>query len=125
MSKLIDWNFKCINPSDYELVIEADVESNLMNSIFKKAKIQLNRKKGIRVDGSPDDDSIKEIDIPYEYHNLIKTALTGATKKILKEIKKDKIVMLSTAISESKFQKKESGDWHFRTLITGQYVDKR
>lgn len=121
--KKIEWGFKAINPSDYEIIIETDIDNKLLYIIFNKAKAKLARTKGINVKGNIE--NIESMTVPVEYYNMTKTVLHKVLKNIKKEIAQDKITILSSVVSDAVFIRNEAKVWHFKAVLQGQYIDKR
>lgn len=121
--KKLDYKFRCVNYTDYEVLLNCAVERGLMLHIFRKTKEKLGRTKGISVSGAPD--SVEVINVPAEYYNLLRTILSKIIKHIQKEIKTDHIIMLDYSIRSARFKKRDSGDYIFSCEVVGQYADKR
>jgi hypothetical protein len=118
----LDWHFKAINPADYEIHIRTVVAGNILLIIFNKAKQKLARTKGKTINGNPD--TINSFKIPPEYHNLIKTRLRKVVVDAQRELKHDKIEILSYHVKTAVFLR-EDKDWVISVVMEGQYVDKR
>jgi len=119
--KKIDWNFKAINPVDYELTIECIVSNKMMFYIFMKSKEKISRTKNISVRG--DINSISAFDIPPSYHNLLKTILKKVTRDVVETIKKDGIVTISLYMKSGQFVRDDK-EWKVKIIFKGQYVNK-
>jgi len=118
----LDWHFKALTASDYDLYFKMAADGKFLNMIFEKAKSKIFKLKGLKVDGSPD--NIKSFDVPVMYYNALKTALTRAMARIKKELKEDNVIILSSNVNVAKFVR-EGQKWLISVEIGGVYADKR
>lgn len=121
MKTPIDYYFKAVNPTDYELTLTMLAKSSMLNLIFAKSKKQL-EKKGVKFHGDPK--NIEEFDIPPEYLGLARTALRKNLRNVEKQLKKDKIEIITINGAGGKF-KRVGNDWEINIMYVGQYADKR
>ena len=68
--EMVYHKFRCVNYSDYELLLKLNCKSEIFNKIFQKSKIALRRKQGINTDGNPE--NIEEFEVPNTYYNVMK-----------------------------------------------------
>lgn len=119
---VIDWHFKKINPSDYNLNIKSNIDNKMMLYIFKQSRIRLIRKKGIKFKGNLND--IDSFEVPRKYFNLLKTVIYPIIKNARESIKEDGFILLNSYPEKAIYQR-ENNDWVVCIDITGQFADKR
>lgn len=122
VSDVIDFEFKTLNPTEFEFYLKMNSSSRMMNMLFNKAKNKLRDKKNIIFSGSPDD--VKEIDVPKNYFNYLNTILHKQRSFIVDEVAKDGIVVLNYRIESAVFFRVVNG-WDIKIVFGGDYVDKR
>lgn len=120
MTDLIKWDFAAETAADYRLVFNMTADSKLFKQIYSKSRTKLLRK-GVNA-GSPD--TIEKFDIPKQYLNLITTAIKKHIKQVAKEVKEDKIEVLSGRTESAYFKRNNAGDWDINIQVVGQYANK-
>ncbi len=126
--ELIDYDFNCINLSDYEVIFTLYTENKFLKDIFNKAKETLKRKKVIDKNINAEEiDKINKIDIDFKYYSFIGITFKPFIKKLYLLLKADKIEILNDKISECFFIRNPDNKemWLIKLKVTGQYVDKR
>jgi len=123
MQKKIDWNFKCINPCDYEMQLDMIAENKLILIIFNKARISLAKKKSISVHGNPD--NITSFNVEPKFYSAIKTILSPVIRDVQGAVNLNGIFILNSFVKNAKFKREADEDWLISINLTGQYVDKR
>ena len=123
MKEAMPYNFRCVNPSDYELTINMKINSRLLNFIFTRAKEKLQKDKGIEVTGNPT--GLKSFLVPPEHLRLIKTAMHKTIRSVEREVSKDGIVVMTMKPDGGRFEKNGSNDWSVQIVMRGTYADKR
>jgi len=120
-----EYDFKALNPSEYELIINMHTTSRVMKLLFTRARAKLLRKKGI--DAAGNIDNIQAFDITKEYFPYLKIVLKKIVNMIAKEIKQDKIELLDYTVHKGKFIRNMEieGVWDIIINLRGLYVDKR
>lgn len=117
----IKYKFKLTSIDDYELKLELHAKGGVFDTILGKAKAEL-EKKGVSVpDGSLESFSVPDDD---RYFNIIKTALNKPLKKIRKEVKRGKILILNERVKTCLFCP-VGNYWKINILLVGAYADKR
>jgi len=120
--KVINWDFNALNPSDYEVYIELEVENRLLLYIFNLSKKKLS-KKNINVENLIN--KINSFDIDPRFLNLLKTVIRPIINDIKGACRMDKIEVLSFAIKKAYFKRNKNQEWIVKIILTGQYADKR
>lgn len=121
--EVIDYDFKCITPVEYETELKMCAKSRTFNYIFRKAKQKLSRK-GINFSGSLKD--VQEIEVPQSYLKLIGTIINNTLKKIEKEVKEDGgIIVKSWLIVGARFLKNKNQDFTIIINIKGDYIGRK
>jgi len=120
MQQIIDWHFKEMSPTDYNIDIDMTVESKTFKYILRKAKPKLEKalKKDINID-----EKVKVFYIPKEYFKLIKTGIHSVIKAVQKDVNKDFIDIISHEIESAKFEKIES-QWHIKVIVWGVFYHR-
>lgn len=118
----IEYDFDAVNPTDYRLELKQKIESRLMNFLYQKSKKALMRT-GKVVNGNPD--KVEQFELPQHFLKLLKTMLNKPIRDIEKQLKQDKIELLTLNIEKSYFKRDKSRDWINFVILKGNYVDKR
>lgn len=118
----IDWDFKALNPTDYEARIDMYSDNRFLLLIFNKSKKKL-AKKNINV--SEQIDKIQKFPIDNRYLNMVKTILRPVIKNIQSSCREDKIELLSSYVDEGYFERDKKKNWKIVIIVKGQYADKR
>ena len=124
MSKpTLDWDFNLKTEKEFKLDLKY---TGKINRIMKHI-LGLTEKKIFKKDVgfTKITDSKKEIKIDPKYYNSIKTFLKPNINKILKDIKKDGIEVMSYFVEEGVFIKNQNNDWDIKITLFGFYADKR
>lgn len=117
----IDYEISCINSTDYDLVISFDTDSNLMNTIYSKARRAAEFKYKTKINKTTED--IKEFEVPKHMLNLINTFSASLIKDIIKLIEKDGIIkILNTRINKCHYRR-EGDKWKITLFIRGNYAE--
>lgn len=121
-SNILDYHFRAINPTDFEIDLVYHAENKLMVHVYNKSRSKLLRKKNVMVAGNPD--VIAGFDVPPEYINMLKTAIRPNVASIRKEVKQDGIEIMEWNVSDAKF-KRVKEEWNICITVSGVYADKR
>lgn len=122
MSGKIEYDFKTLNPSEFECTFLMNTSNRMMNFLFMKSKNEMLEKKGVKVDGSPQ--SVTSFDVPDKFFNYLKTLLHKQRGFVESEVGVDKIVILTWRVMSARFTRKGSS-WDIKIIMGGDYVDKR
>jgi hypothetical protein len=117
-----EYDFKCINPTNYELKITLPASKKLFMKIFNKALSKLKRQKGINVKGDPE--SIGGFLIPSEYNKLIKVAINKLIINLSNKFKMDGGITIISSYVDKCYFKKCSDKWNIDINVSGLYVQK-
>lgn len=121
MKPQIKYNFRAVNPHDYESTIEIQpIDNVLFKSVFAKAMVKLKRK-GIH--GSGDPDNITNFEVPQNYYTVLRTAITKIVKELKKDINQDGYDIIHYDIEKAKFSKVNEA-WKAIISIRGMYIKK-
>ena len=123
MKPKIDWDFKALNPSDFEAEITMHSDNRLLLMVFEKSKQKL-QKKNINV-SDKQLQAVKKFDIDSRYLNLVKTFIRPVISKMHKTIKADGLEILSHRVDNGYFIRDENNNWIIKLIVEGQYADKR
>lgn len=120
-NNLVDYHFKQLNDSDYELIFSYTINNQIFQTIFAKSKKVLARKKKIKVDG--DLSSIDNFAVPLEFHWQLKQAVKRHVKQVTKEVGKDGIKIVNYDVSKGIYrQLPKLKKWLVDIHITGQFA---
>lgn len=123
MKETIDYNFKCIDLSDYEIILKMKSKGSVFDKIFNKSReklVRMGKKQFSKINYK----NIEEFEIPENYYNLLTTIIKKTLKQIKKEVAKDKIIVMNERVTKANF-KKNNNSWNIKLKVSGQYVDKR
>lgn len=121
MSMLIndkwDYDFKAVNPVDYELMLTLRIDNRMMEYIFQKSIEKLNKEhKGISFK------AVKKFRVPDQYMNLIRTAAHKMVQEVDKIIKHDGVRIFTDFVQFAEYEKDIEKDWWIVHIsVTGQY----
>lgn len=121
MSDKLDYEFDLINPATFKIEFKMYSDKKLFNYVFNQSKEKLMKEHKLHIDKQTEPD---KIDIPERFFNLLKTILKKRIKQVSKEIKKDKIEILSILVKSAIFVK-EKEKWLIKITLEGDYADKR
>lgn len=119
----VDYDFKDVSPSDYELEVLFHVKGSKFDYFFTKVREAYMRKKALDL-GKRVPSYIQEFEVVSEYHNYLGVVTKKQLKIIYKEIAKNNIAILSSKVDKGRFKKDQEGMWHITVLYKGQYVRK-
>ncbi len=126
VNKSVDFTFKCMTYTDYELEIIMHAENHLVLKVFQKARYALARRKNINVSGQ-EINKIEEFEIPQKYVNTIKTIAQPILRNIRKQLKRPphNCTLMDERIEKCNFIRDKSGtDWDIKINFEGVYVKK-
>jgi len=115
-----DFEFRCINPADFELVFKLTAKKKIFDLIFKRTKEKLMEK-----DITYDEKKVDYFKVDPLYNKLIATSMIKLVKDVSKQTKKQGIMLMSSNLKEANFRKLGDGSWNIEVIYTGTYVDKR
>lgn len=126
MKESIYYEIKTITPSDYELLFRLKIEAGIFKTILDAT---LKKMKDKRVTIEKDIKEVKEfssrqIEVPKNYYNLVRTSIHSKFIEAKKIFAKDGIVLISDHIGEIYF-KKQGAYWEIYITIVGIYSDRR
>lgn len=117
--QLFDYDFECLNLSNYRLKIIFLAKDSLFLKVLEVAKTKF------KVLNKDDLYKLEEFEADPRYNNYIRTSISKQIKNIFKEIEKDKIVVLNNRVEKCLFTKQKNNDWNITIFLTGMYIDKR
>jgi len=118
------WDFRCVNPADYELVINFEAKNKLLRDVFEKSRRKLARARHIKVGGSPD--IVQKFDIEPRFLKLITTAISKQVRIVAQEVGSDGIIISNFDVVKAWFERQEEGDdWNIFVQLEGQYYRRR
>lgn len=125
----IEWNFKALNPHDYEIWLKCEIQSKLFEMAFSNIRKEMEKKQKEVID-TKIMNQIEGFDIPEEhllrYGFLFKTNTRKQFAYLRMDLLKDGIQILNNEIKRMRFEKiKESGNWIVTLYFEGRYLDKR
>ena len=118
--EVVDYEFECINPSEYFYLLKMKTQRGVLNFIFEKAKKKMKRKGGGELVGSPDE--IESFCVPPEYMKLLTTTARRLMSKVEAEVKADGVKCLNSKVISADFNRIEKGVWGITIKIGGDYV---
>lgn len=119
MKEFFDWEFKALNPVDYEANIVLIAKNKLFKTIFNNTKKLIRLKTGEKVNGEIE--KIEEFDIPLKFHKLLLNITKNQLATIQKEISADRVKMISNNVYRAFF--KNMGDhWVITIIYRGEYI---
>lgn len=121
MNRKIEYNFECINPSDYKVTFTMATTSKLMRTLLDKTKKRL-KKKGVNITDDLENMTMFEVD--KRFYRLLYTVVQPLIKRVRKEVRPDRIEMLTNYIHGGRFIKNPGGSWFIAIEVLGQYVKK-
>lgn len=112
-----DYDFKAINPIDYELMLVLRIDNRMMEYIFQKSIQKLTKEhEGVSFK------AVKKFRVPEQYMNLIKTAAQKMVHEVDKITKHDRVRILTHFVQYAEYEKDKNEDyWIVRILVHGQY----
>ncbi len=120
----IDYNIRCITPSDYELEFTIAAENKTFLLLFNKAKDRLLKTKGMKV-GDANPELINEFEVPEYYYKFLKVTLRKIYQDVRKQVKEKQIELMTHDIKNAKFKRNAANDWDITINLMGIYADKR
>lgn len=116
---VLDYDFKCIDSSEYFLVLSMVAKKKMVDWLLQKTKDSLKRK-GHQIKGERS--SIPSFKIPSQYHNLIAIGLNKVMRRIEDEVRKEgSISLLDYTLKEAYFAENEEGGWTIELHVHGLY----
>jgi len=123
----VDYHFRALNPQQYELTISMpEVSHRLFRLVYNKTKSKYEKKKSMKVDDSGEGiDKQKIIVVPVQFYNLLKVALKSQLKDIDRQLKADKIEVMTCNMQDARYVRKDDTQWEICFVFGGVYIDKR
>lgn len=118
----IPYDFKAVNPQDYELTLIVPVKSRMMRFVFAGTKRALKKKIGAKADDL--ELSQESFTVDPKFYSLIKTASDSFLKDIEGQLAGDGIIMRCCDVRGAHFIKQEK-DWQVKIIFIGLYQDMR
>jgi len=119
---MIDYHFKLINITDYELIFYLKAEKRLFDKIFMGS---INKLKRMGKNADVDLDKIDKFEVLPRFNALIHTAVIKKINEMKKRLKPRGLELLNSKCQKATFIKQSAGNWDIKIEIVGQYVDKR
>lgn len=124
-----DYDFRALNPVDYELeIVLPGIDNRMMKLVFDKT-VKIIKKKMTEKDPTakiPSWDSIERFDIPEEhmdkYRKLLLTCVQKQLLDIKEQIGRDGVSMVTHDAKKCTFEKNSKHSWSVRVIIGGQYA---
>lgn len=113
------WNFRCVNPADYEMIITFKARNDLVQTILKKSVNQLKKKNVLNADA--DLSTGDEIIVDGQYLNLIGVANRKNANIVLNEVYADGIRTLNCKIKSAILLRMQDY-WDIKVVYEGQYI---
>ena len=121
MARNIDYHFKCINPADYELVFTMSADKKLFKAIFNASVLKLKKDKNLDIE----EHDVNKFEVHKNFLNLISTSMKKSVRDVIKQLKQDSIIVVTSKINSCNFVKNKKGDWDITIEYIGTYSDER
>lgn len=118
-----NWDFKALNPVDYEAKISFEAKNQLLKKVFNRSKLMLRFKGAKTIKGNPE--TINEFEIDARFHNLLSNITRKQLSHIQAEVGKDNIKMVSGRVYRAYFKRNKKRDWDIHLFYKGEYADER
>lgn len=116
------YKFKCVNPTDFELLLSMHVKSRFFQKVFIEAQKKMLKDKGQEVKG--DANLIDRFEVEPKFHNLISTAVSKQRREVFKIVKRDGINILNNKVLKCTFERQPNRDWEVKIILGGVYAKR-
>jgi hypothetical protein len=120
----LDYEFNCINPTEYILVFKLKIGSRMMKFIFNKAKEEIIKRK-IKTPEELNlckETEINNFEVPLRFLKLIKSSMGTSLKDVKKQVAEDKITICNCDIKKGIYEKIDDV-WIVKIVYEGAYID--
>jgi len=119
-----DYEFNCINPTDYILTFEVSISNRMIKYIFMKAREQIIKQRLKKPEDFKEDIPLDKFDLPQQYLKLMNVSMTSFLKDVKNQVSQDNIIILEHKLERGYFEKLETV-WKCKLIYGGCYIDKR
>lgn len=120
-----EWEFKALNPVDFEFRLYLQTQHQLMESILNKSNAILKRKKAIKGGVSLND--VEGWTVDPLFHNQVKNFADRLLKDPFRQIGYDGVVIINHYVTKCTFKRDETNPkkWHVTIIYNGTYTHKK
>jgi ribosomal protein L23 len=128
MKKKIDYHFKVISHTEYELVLTQETENKVIRELFNKSLLQLQKKGNYKGNIKPEKlETINTFKVDKRFYNFLKTNLKKQYNHVFREVKVDGIELMNYYVKDAYFKRKATNrdKWLITIICNGNYINKR
>lgn len=126
MTEKVEYEFKAVNPEEYELALLLKANHKSLVSLFEKAVGKLEGKipHHERLKDA-DPSSIDGFDVTPSFYPYLRTVLHRQTRKVNQAVGQDGINVLTQEVRKARFVRSDDGkEWNIIILFGGMYAQK-
>jgi hypothetical protein len=118
--EIIDYDFKCTTPSDFELELSMKADNQLFEWLYEKSSKKLGHKVSETLkDKKPSD--VEMFEVPPMFYSFVNSKLRKIKRKIFQGVERDGIVEQKHWINKIMFYRQDNDTWLIKIRLGGVY----